>query len=321
MTDDALRSVIVAKKAVEAHNMVSFELVDPDGAELPAFSAGSHLDVTIPGGLVRQYSLCNSSSERHRYVIGVWKDANSRGGSVALHQSVNEGDTLQVSLPRNRFRVPRNTKSAVLIARGIGATPVLSIADYLKSQNIPFEFHYVYALMSPNSFATMIAESSFAENTKYYREATEDNQLLNPAEVLASQAEDTQLFICGVDWWMDPIVALAKQKGWPEERIHVERFTAKLAAPLLDKVFEVKIASTGAVFQIPGDKTITALLEEKGVKIPTSCEQGMCGTCKVKVLEGEADHRDKRLSPEQRAEGYFLACVSRAKGDLLVLDL
>lgn len=321
MTDDALRSVVVAKTTVEAHNMVSFELVAPDGAELPAFSAGSHIDVTIPGGIVRQYSLCNSSSERHRYIIGVWKDPNTRGGSRALHEAVNVGDTLQVSLPRNRFRVPRNTKRAILIARGIGVTPLLSIADYLKSQDIPFDLHYVFALKSPNSFQPMIAGSKFAENTKYYLENRADAQLLNPVALLTDQPDDTQLFICGVDWWMDPIINTAKQKGWAEERIHVERFTGKLAAPLLDKVFEVKIASTGATFKIPGDKTVSAFLEENGIKIPTSCEQGMCGTCKVKVLEGEIDHRDKRLSAEQRAEGLFLACVSRAKGDLLVLDL
>src|SRR6266545_3995018 len=202
MTDEALRSVVVAKKAIEAHNMISFELVDPDGAELPAFSAGSHVDVTIPGGLVRQYSLCNSSSERHRYLIGVWKDANSRGGSRALHQAVNVGDTLQVSLPRNRFRVPRNAKRAILLARGIGVTPILSVADYLKSRDIPFELHYVFAMMSPNSFRTMITGSTFAENTKYYLEATEENQLLDPVAVLADQPDDTQLFICGVDWWL-----------------------------------------------------------------------------------------------------------------------
>lgn len=321
MTDDAPRSLVVANKAIEAHNMVSFELVDPDGVELPAFSAGSHVDVTIPGGLVRQYSLYNSPSERHRYRIGVWKDANSRGGSKALHETVNVGDTLPVSLPRNRFRVPRNTKRAILLARGIGVTPILSIADYLKSQRVPFELHYVFALMSPDSFRATIEGASFSEDTKYYLEDAEQNQRLDAAAVLAEQPEDAHLFICGVDWWLDPIIKTATQKGWVEERIHVERFTAKQAAPLLDKVFDVKIASTGAVFNIPGDKTIAGFLEENGIKIPTSCEQGLCGTCKVKVLEGEADHRDKRLSPEQRAEGFVLACVSRAKGDMLVLDL
>jgi vanillate O-demethylase ferredoxin subunit len=321
MTDDILRPVIVAKKINEAHNMASFELVDPDRAELPPFSAGSHIDVTIAGGLVRQYSLCNSSSERHRYLIGVWKDANSRGGSKALHEAVKEGDTLQVGRPRNRFRVPKSTKRAILMARGIGLTPILSIADFLQSRQIPFQLHYVFALMSPGAFVGKIEESSFAENAKYYIEDSQQNRLLDPPAILSGQPEDTQLFICGADWWQDPIINSAKQKGWSEERIHVERFTAKVPTALLDKVFEVKIASTGAVFKIPGDKSVTAFLEEKGVKIPTSCEQGLCGTCKVKVLEGEADHRDKRLSPEQRKEGYFLACVSRAKGDLLVLDL
>ena len=321
MTDDTLHSVIVAKKTNEAHNMVSFELVDPNGAELPAFSAGSHIDVTIPGGFVRQYSLCNSSSERNRYVIGVWNDGNSRGGSKALHGQVNVGDTLQVGLPRNRFRVPRSTKRAILMARGIGVTPILSIADYLKSNNIPFELHYVYAMMSPGSFDGMIKQSKFAEDTTYYYELSELNQLLNPATILQDRPDDTQLFICGVDWWQDPIINIAEKNGWAPERIHVERFTAKVPAAVLDKIFDVKIASTGIVYKIPGDKTVTAFLEEQGVKIPTSCEQGMCGTCKIKVLEGEVDHRDKRLSPQEKDEGFFLACVSRAKGDVLVLDL
>ncbi|WP_315700647.1 MULTISPECIES: PDR/VanB family oxidoreductase [unclassified Bradyrhizobium] len=318
---DALHTVVVARKAIEAYNMASFELVPADDQPLPGFTPGSHIDVTLPNGLIRQYSLWNSSSERNRYCIGVWKDANSRGGSKALHLDIQEGDKLQVSRPRNRLKVPKTTTRALLLARGIGVTPMLSIADALKAKNIPFELHYVFALMSPDSFRSTIEASSFAENTTFYKESSEDNQLLKPTTVLADRPEDTQLFICGVDWWQDPIIALAKQKGFAEERIHVERFTAKAAAALLDKVFEVKIASTGATFKIPGDKTVTAFLEESGVKIQTSCEQGMCGTCKTKVLEGEIDHRDKRLSSEQRAQGYFLPCVSRAKGDTLVLDL
>ncbi|WP_316166770.1 MULTISPECIES: PDR/VanB family oxidoreductase [unclassified Bradyrhizobium] len=318
---DALHTVVVARKAIEAYNMASFELVPADDQPLPGFTPGSHIDVTLPNGLIRQYSLWNSSSERNRYCIGVWKDANSRGGSKALHLDIQEGDKLQVSRPRNRLKVPKATTRALLLARGIGVTPMLSIADALKAKNIPFELHYVFALMSPDSFRSTIEASSFAENTTFYKESSEDNQLLKPTTVLADRPEDTQLFICGVDWWQDPIIALAKQKGFAEERIHVERFTAKAAAALLDKVFEIKIASTGATFKIPGDKTVTAFLEESGVKIQTSCEQGMCGTCKTKVLEGEIDHRDKRLSSEQRAQGYFLPCVSRAKGDTLVLDL
>ncbi|MGJ4942240.1 PDR/VanB family oxidoreductase [Bradyrhizobium sp. HKCCYLS1011] len=318
---DALHTVVVARKAIEAYNMASFELVPADDQPLPGFTPGSHIDLTLPNGLVRQYSLLNSASERNRYCIGVWKDANSRGGSKALHIDINEGDRLQVSRPRNRFKIPKTTTRALLLARGIGVTPMLSIADTLKAKNIPFELHYVFALMSPDSFRATIEASAFAENTIFYKESSEDNQLLKPATVLADRPEDTQLFICGVDWWQDPIIALAKQKGFAEERIHVERFTAKAAAALLDKVFEVKIASTGATFKIPGDKSVTAHLEENGVKIPTSCEQGMCGTCKTRVVEGEVEHRDKRLSPDQRAQGYFLPCVSRAKGDTLVLDL
>lgn len=319
MSDDALHPVVVAKKTIEAENMVSLELVDPAGAELPAFSPGSHIDVTIPGGLVRQYSLFNSAGERHRYLIGVWKDANSRGGSLAMCNDVKEGDTLQVSAPRNRFKVPRDTARAVLMARGIGVTPILSIADHLKAKSVPFELHYVFAGGSPGSFKGVIAASSFVAETTFYLEGAPPP--FNPAAILDGRPDDTQFFICGVDWWMDPIAKTAQQKGFGTNRIHMERFGGKAPAPLLDKVFSVKIASTGATYEIPGDKSVSAALEEKGVKIPTSCEQGACGTCKVKVLEGEADHRDKRLSAAQREEGWMLACVSRAKGDLLVLDL
>jgi vanillate monooxygenase ferredoxin subunit len=319
---DTLRPLKVARKTIEAHQMVTFELVDPDGAELPAFSAGSHIDVTIPSnGLVRQYSLINSEKERHRYVIGVWKDANSRGGSKAMHEVVAEGATLPVSLPRNRFRVPRSTKRAILLARGIGATPVLSIADHMKSDGIPFEFHYVFQMMSPGSFETLIKTSAFAEDTTFYLEDSRKNQLIDPGAILADRPDDTHIFICGVDWWQDPIINLAKQKGFNDERIHVERFTAKLAAAALDTIFDVKIKRLDKVYKIPGDKTLTGALEEQGVKIPTSCEQGLCGTCKVKVVEGEVDHRDKKLTKEQKEEGYMLACVSRAKGGMLVLDL
>lgn len=321
MSDEGMRSVVVAKKTIEAHNMASFELVPADGGELPAFTAGSHIDVTMPGGLIRQYSLANSSTERNRYLIGVWKDPNSRGGSVAMHEKVNEGDMLKISEPRNRIEIPADTKRAILIARGIGITPMLSIADELKRKNIPLELHYVFALMSPGSFKDMIEGSAFKGDTKYYLELTETGQLLDAAKLLADRPEDAQLFICGVDWWMDPIIATAKEKGFSAERIHEERFTAKLAPPKLDKVFDVKIASSGKIIKIPGDKSVTAALEDKGVKVKTSCEQGACGTCKVKVLEGEVEHRDKRLKDPEKAEGWFLPCVSRAKSDVLVLDL
>lgn len=319
MSDDALHPVVVAKKTIEANNMVSLELVDPAGAELPAFSPGSHIDVTLPSGMVRQYSLFNSAAERHRYLIGVWKDANSRGGSVALHQDINVGDTLQVSEPRNRFEVPRNAARAVLMARGIGVTPMLSIADYLKGKNIPFELHYLFAGGSPGSFKGIIEASNFLENTTFYLEGTEPP--FNPANILADRPDDTHLFLCGVDWWMDPIAKTAQTKGFGVNRIHMERFGGKAPAPLLDKVFSVKVNSTGKTYEIPGDKSVTAALEERGVRIATSCEQGACGTCKVKVLEGEVDHRDKRLTPAQKEEGWMLACVSRGKGDLLVLDI
>jgi vanillate O-demethylase ferredoxin subunit len=319
--EDTLREVVVAKKTIEAHNMASFELVAVDGGELPAFSPGSHIDVNIPGGFTRQYSLANAASERHRYLIGIWRDANSRGGSKALYDAVKEGDKLQISPPRNRFRVPSKTARALLLARGIGATAILSIADHLKAANLPFEFHYVFAGASPGSFKGLIDSSPYAADTKYYSELSADNQLLNPAQILADRPQDTQLFICGADWWQDPIIKLAKEAhGFTDERIHSERFTTKLAAPLLDKVFNITIKSSGKVLSIPGDQSVATYLNDNGVEVPTSCEQGMCGACKTKILEGDADHRDQGLEEVEKAQGFFLPCVSRGKTDLL-LDL
>jgi vanillate monooxygenase ferredoxin subunit len=319
--ETALREVVVAKKTIEAHNMASFELLPSDGQTLAPFSPGAHIDVSIPGGFTRQYSLVNPASERHRYLIGIWRDANSRGGSKALYDSVQEGDKLLVGLPRNRFRVPSKTARAVLLARGIGATAIFSIADYLKAKQVPFEFHYVFAGMSPGSFRAFIEGSSFAENTKYYSELSGDNCPLVPADILGAQPPETQLFICGADWWQDPIIKLAKEScGFASERIHVERFTAKPTAAQLDKVFNVTLKSSGRVLSIPGDQDTATYLNDNGVFIPTSCEQGMCGSCKTRVLEGEPDHRDQSLSDADKAQGYFLPCISRGKTDLL-LDL
>ncbi|HET9958956.1 MAG TPA: ferredoxin reductase, partial [Polyangiaceae bacterium] len=219
--ETTLREVIVAKKTIEAHNMASFELVPADGQSLPDFTPGAHIDVTIPGGFTRQYSLANPSSERHRYLIGIWRDANSRGGSRTLYDSVNEGDRLRVSPPRNRFRVPRGTARALLFARGIGATAVLSIADYLKSSQVPFEFHYVFSGLSLGSFKTLIDSSPYAEDTRYYSDLSEHNQLLDASAVLADRPANTHLFICGADWWQDPIIKLAKETfGFDDARVH-----------------------------------------------------------------------------------------------------
>ena len=210
---------------------------------------------------------------------------------------------------------------ALLIARGIGATAVLSIADYLKAANIPFEFHYVFAAMSPGSFKALIDSSAYAENTKYYFELSTDNQLISLPEILEGKPEDTQLFICGADWWQDPIIRLANEKyGFGDQRIHSERFTAKLAVPPLDKAFNITIKSVGRVLSIPGEESVSTYLNQNGVKVPTSCEQGLCGACKTKILEGEAEHRDSGLTDAEKAEGFFLPCVSRGKTDL-VLDL
>lgn len=318
----AMLSVRVAAKKVEALDIASFELVEAQGKPLPSFSAGSHVDVEMPGGLVRQYSLCNDPSEAHRYQIAVLKDPASRGGSRAMHDALHIGDVISISAPKNHFELAHAAGRHLLMAGGIGVTPVLCMAERLAVMGADFEMHYAARSRERCAFVDRITTSSFASKVAFHFDDGAAEQKLNIANVLSTATADTHLYVCGPKGFMDAVLSTARTAGWPEDRLHFEFFGAEVVKSATDESFQVKMASSGKVVTVGKDQTITEALAAAGIEVLTSCEQGVCGTCLTRVLEGIPDHKDMYLTPaEQAANDQFLPCCSRSKSPMLVLDL
>lgn len=321
MTAQETLQVRVVQKRAEAEGIASFELARVDGAPLPPFSAGSHIDVHLPGGLTRQYSLCNASHESHRYRIAVLRDPASRGGSVAMHDGVNEGDLITISTPRNHFAL-HPAERTLLLAGGIGVTPLLCMADRLARTGAQFALHYCTRSAERTAFVEEIGASGMAPHVHFHFDAGAPEQKLDLPAVLAQPGPDARLYVCGPAGFIDYVVNTAKGLGWPQDRIHLEYFGAPAQDTSGDEGFEVRIASTGKVYPIAADVSVVEALRKEGIDILTSCEQGVCGTCITRVLEGEVDHRDMYLTDEEKAANeQFMPCCSRARSKLLVLDL
>ncbi len=313
--------VKVLRKMQEAEGIASFELARPDGGPLPAFSAGSHIDVQVPGGPTRQYSLCNDAAEQHRYRIAVLRDAKSRGGSQGMHDAVKEGDTLLISEPRNHFPLV-HAQRTLLLAGGIGVTPLLCMAQRLATLGADFTLHYSARSPARTAFREEIAQSAFARRVEFHFDDGPVTQILNVPATLGAPRPGTHVYICGPSGYINHVLQAAQGMGWPAEQLHLEYFTAAPLDTAADRAFQVKIASSGALYDVPADQSVTQALLKQGIDILTSCEQGVCGTCITRVLEGECDHRDMYFTDEEKAKhDQFTPCCSRAKSALLVLDL
>jgi vanillate O-demethylase ferredoxin subunit len=318
MSADLLQ-VRVARRANEAEDICSYELVSADGTELPPFEAGAHIDVHVSPGLVRQYSLCNAPHERHRYVIGVLRDPASRGGSQAMHDTIQTGANLQISAPKNHFPLVAAPHS-LLLAGGIGVTPILSMAEALSAQGASFDMHYCTRSPERTAFRERLQQSPFAARVHFHHDSVER---LDLAALLANLERDTHIYFCGPTGFIDHVKATTAALNWPESQLHLEYFGAAAAAPVAgDQPFEVKLASSGACYTIPAGSTVLRVLTDAGVFIPASCEQGVCGTCLTRVLDGVPDHRDLYLTEEeQAANDQFTPCCSRSRSATLLLDL
>ena len=311
--------VKVLRRSQEAEGIDSYELVRADGGPLPPFSAGSHIDVHLPGGLVRQYSLCNDPHDARHYRLGVLRDAASRGGSVAMHDQVREGDVLTISEPRNHFPL-HTAPHSILLAGGIGITPLLCMAQRLAAIGASFEIHACNRSRARSAFLGELG--ALGERFHLHLDDGDAAQKLDMAAVLRQAPAGSRLYICGPGGFIDAARAAAQAQGWPEDHVHQEYFAAAAQDTSGDRAFEVRIASTGKTYAIPADQSITTALQAQGVDILVSCEQGVCGTCLTRVLEGQCDHRDSYLTPDERARNdQFTPCCSRAASPLLVLDL
>jgi vanillate O-demethylase ferredoxin subunit len=316
-------NVRVSRRTALALDICSFELIPTDETSLPPFSAGSHIDVVTPGGLTRQYSLCNDERDNSRYVIGVLRDPSSKGGSAALHEQVEEGSILQISAPRNHFALAQSARHSVLLAGGIGVTPLLSMASSLSQAGASFDMHYCARSRERAAFVDTIRDARYASQVHFHFDDGPDEQRFDLPACLATPLTDTHLYVCGPKPFMDVVLETARKQGWADHQLHYEFFSGTDASPLdSDESFDVQIASTGQIVRVARGESVAQALIDVGVEIETSCAQGVCGTCLTRVLSGVPDHRDMFLSPSEQAAGdQFLPCCSRSKSPLLVLDI
>jgi len=314
--------VLVNRKAVVADGICSFEMRLASGEPLPAFTAGAHVDVYLPSGEVRQYSLCNAPEERHRYLIGVLKDPHSRGGSKSMHERVEQGQTLQISVPRNLFPLAIEGKRHLLIAGGIGITPMMAMAQELHRQGADFELHYCFRSRDRAAFLDWLENAAFAERVSLHDDSSAPPTHLDAGVLLQNPEAGQHLYVCGPGGFMDYILTCAATAGWPQAQVHREFFASAPIDHDGDQPFEVELAQSGQLFQIPADRSVFEVLDEAGIAIETSCEQGICGSCITRVLHGTPDHRDQFMTDAEHARNdQFTPCCSRAKSPRLVLDL
>jgi vanillate O-demethylase ferredoxin subunit len=316
-------SVRVGAITDESNEIRRFVLEGEDGTSLPPATPGSHVDVHLRGeapasALTRQYSICNGPEDRGVYILAVKREPQSRGGSVAMH-SLAVGDRLEIGRPRNNFPLANGARHHLLLAGGIGITPLLSMARHLAAENGSFALHHFVRAPEQAAFGDVFAGvlASRAQRHAGFDPAATQAHL---TALVADPAEGAHLYVCGPEPFMATAITAAQAQGWPEACIHREYFGAAPLAPS-GKDFEVVLAASGVSVRVAEDETIVAALARVGVAVEVSCEQGICGTCLTRVVEGVPDHRDAYLTEaEQRAGDQMCLCVSRAASGRLVLD-
>ena len=313
----------IAERIEEPGNIVRLRLVDPEGAALPKFEAGAHLDLHLRDGaldLWRQYSLCSDPAETGFYEIGVLLDPKTRGGSSAVHRLAVPGARFEVEGPRNHFPLAEDAETTVLFGGGIGVTPMLAMAQRLHALGRDFTLHYCTRSRDRTAFRTVIEQAPWAESVVFHFDDGDDAQRLDPARDLPPPGKNTHLYVCGPEGFMDWLIGYAEANGHDGGTMHREYFSADIDAS--GDTFEVEARLSGVTVTIGPEDTIAKALARAGVKIEVKCEEGVCGTCVTDVLEGTPDHRDKFLTDEEREEGTMIcACCSRACTSRLVLDI
>lgn len=312
-------TVLVADVRAEAKDVITLELRPIGGGELPSFTPGAHLDLHLPNGLMRNYSLTNDWRERNRYVIGVGRAADSRGGSSYVHNSIRAGAQLKISPPRNNFPLNENSASFLFIAGGIGITPIMSMVRWCEANEKPWRL--IYAARSRQRTAFYEDLCALAADRIHFHFDDESGQVLDVAQAISSWSEGESIYCCGPAPLMEAVKALTEHL--PSESVRFEWFTVPESdQPHESNSFTVRLERSDVEFEVPENKSILEVLEEHGFEIPFSCREGLCGTCVTNVCAGEPDHRDYVLSDEERESGKMMTvCCSRSKSSVLTLDL
>ena len=306
----------VTAKDVRADGVLTLELAAPSGGRLRDWTPGSHIDLTLPNGLIRQYSLCGDRWDPTTYRVGVLREPDGRGGSAFVHDALAVGDLVGVGGPRNNFPlVP--SEQYLFVAGGIGITPILPMvrqADLLGA-----DWRLLYGGRRRGSMAFLDELSAYGARVLVRPE--DEHGLLDLAGFLGEPRGGVRVYACGPA----PLLAATERAcaGWPPHTLRTERFVAdEPGAPARSAAFEVELARTGDTVTVTPDMTVLDALSRVGVEVLSSCRRGVCGTCETEVLAGRPDHRDALLDDDERdANDCMYVCVSRSRDERLVLDL
>lgn len=323
----SLTELAVVNWSIQGANVLVAELSRLDGEELPGWEAGSHIDIQATDRtgheVFRQYSLCGRHGEKN-WRIAVLGDEQGSGASLSIHEKIKAGQTLQVRGPRNLFGLQSDEHPVVLVAGGIGITPILAMAETLSAQNRKFRLHYHARSHASAAFVEELKASRYADSVIF---SFDDEGSGGVDRIFSSSDAQAWLYTCGPAGFMNAVIGAAKLAGMHEAKIRKELFGGSSqpvsgGSVLMDQVFTIKIQSTGAMVEVPVGQTAVQALSAAGIEVLVSCEQGHCGSCLTAVLEGTPDHRDQFMLPEEHEKNdAFTPCCSRSLTPCLVLDL
>jgi phthalate 4,5-dioxygenase reductase subunit len=302
-------------KIAEGINL--FEFRDPGGKPLPEFAAGAHITIRTPNGALRKYSLCNDPAERDRYAVAIKREVSGRGGSINLIDGVKAGDELMVAPPVNDFELPQRATDFLFIAGGIGVTPFMAMIRQAQAQGKRFRLYYCSRSPETTAFIDELSAPEFKDKVFIHYDQGDPTKSLDLKPILAERKNREHLYCCGPRPLMEAVRTLTDH--WSSAAVHFEAFSDAETHKATDTAFKVRLAKSGDIIDVPVTKTILEAMREHGLEVPSSCETGTCGTCRTKMLAGDADHRDLCLAEHEKADTIMI-CVSRAKGDEITLD-
>ena len=314
---DTEHDLVLDRKSVVAEDVVMLTLRDPLGRPAPKWHPGAHIDLMLDDDLVRQYSLCGDPTDRSSLQVSVLRAPNSRGGSRHVHDELVEGQKIHVRGPRNNFEFV-SEKRYLFIAGGIGITPILPMVAAAHAQGADWRLVYGGRTRSSMAFRDEL-QSTYGKRVQIRPQ--DEYGHLDLKSLLGRPKRRTAVYCCGPEPLLNAVESASAK--WPEGALHLERFAPKkIEGADADQTFEVELALSGETVTVTPDMSILDAIEDVGVPMMSSCEEGVCGTCEVAVLSGAIDHRDSVLNGTERAAGNkMLICVSRARGDRLVLEL
>ncbi|MGE4156109.1 MAG: 2Fe-2S iron-sulfur cluster-binding protein [Hydrogenophaga sp.] len=317
--NETMHPLLITRKEVIAKDVFLFELKSPDASPLPSFTAGAHIAVQVPNGSMRHYSLCSDPGRTDLYQLAVKREDDGRGGSKSLIDEANVGDTLLTGTPSNLFELSEKAKSFILVAGGIGITPMRAMIHTLEAEGIrSFKLYYLARTPGSAAFLDELSAPELKGKVAIHHTYGDPSKTFDLWSVFEKPVAGTHVYCCGSKRLMDEVKDMTGH--WASSAVHFESFGADTKPHPDDKRFEVELARTGMKILVPANRSILDTLREHSIRVPSSCESGTCGSCKVRLLKGEADHRDLALLPEEQ-EDHIMVCVSRAKSDTLVLDL